>query len=190
MNPDANYRLIAFAAALAAGAALCTPAFVAAEDLVKATDSGMTSASKPMPQSDLAFFEKAAQDGKTEIEAAKIAETRTADPAIKRFAQKMVVDHGKAGDELKALAAKKGVTLPATLDDEHKAMLDKLQKASADDFDDTYSDMMHGDHDKAVSLFSDTAKNSRDPDIKLFASKTLPTLKTHQMLAEKLDSQH
>jgi predicted outer membrane protein len=38
----------------------------------------------------------------------------------------MVDDHSKAGEELKALAGQKQVTLPTELDQKHRAVQDKL----------------------------------------------------------------
>src|SRR3546814_13638894 len=78
----------------------------------------------------------------------------------------------------------------SALDKDHQDKLDDLNKASAKNFDDEYSDMMSSAHDDAVDLFSDTANDSKDADIKMFATATLPTLKVHKTLADKLDAEH
>jgi len=39
--------------------------------------------------------------------------------------------------------------------------------------------MMVDDHKKDVDEFKETANDAKDPDIKAFASKTLPTLEEH-----------
>src|SRR3546814_3622356 len=101
----------------------------------------------------------------------------------------MSKDHSQADNELKALAKKKGVTLPAALDKDHQDKLDDLNKASAKNFDDEYSDMMSSAHDDAVDLFSDTANDSKDADIKMFATATLPTLKVDRKRT-RLNSSH
>ena len=41
------------------------------------------------------------------------------------------------------------------------------------------------DHNKAIALFESATKAS-DPDLAGFAKKTLPTLKEHKQMAEKL----
>jgi putative membrane protein len=43
---------------------------------------------------------------------------------------------------------------------------------------------MVSDHKEDVSKFQSEANKARDPDVKQFASKTLPTLKEHLQLAE------
>src|SRR3546814_10402540 len=85
--------------------------------------------------------------GMTEIAAAKVAVAKSGNPEIKNFANKMIKDHSQADNELKALAKKKGVTLPTALDKDHQDKLDDLNKASAKNFDDEYSDMMSSAHD-------------------------------------------
>ena len=67
------------------------------------------------------FVQQAAQAGLTEIEAAKVALSKSEDPGIRSFAQRMVKDHGKANVELASLAMTKGITAPNTLDAEHQA---------------------------------------------------------------------
>lgn len=131
------------------------------------------------------FVQQAAQTGLTEIEAAKIALARSQDPGIRSFAQRMVKDHGKANVELASLAAVKGIDAPTQLDAEHQAMLDDITSATGADFDRSYSEHMHMGHTKAVALF-EAAANSPDPAVAGFAKKTLPVLREHKQLAEKL----
>jgi len=56
----------------------------------------------------------------------------------KQFAQRMLGDHGKAGDELKGLASGKNETLPTELDAKHKAMQYQLSKMKGAAFDRAY----------------------------------------------------
>jgi putative membrane protein len=100
----------------------------------------------------------------------------------------MVTDHGKANQELASLAKSKGIDAPKKLDAEHQAMLGKFKSESGAAFDVEYSQHMNMDHTKAISLFEAASKSS-DPDLAGFAKKTLPTLKQHKELAEKLPGQ-
>lgn len=185
-----KFEMTAMAAALA-GAALCSSGLAQAADAMPGSDPSMATAGAMVDKSDAEFFQKAAMSGMTEIAAAKIAMTKSSDPQIKAFAQKMVKDHGRADTKLKALAMKKGVTLPTAIDSDHQDKLDELNKAkSGKEFDDQYSDMMSSAHDDAVDLFTDTAKDSKDADVKMFATETLPTLRVHKTMADKLDDAH
>jgi putative membrane protein len=131
------------------------------------------------------FVKKAAVAGLTEVEAGKIALSKSQDPAIRSFAQRMVTDHTKANAELASIASSKGIDAPKKPDAEHQAMLDKMSAKSGAEFDREYSQHMKMDHSKAIALFEGASKTT-DEDLAGFAKKTLPTLKEHKKLAEKL----
>ena len=131
------------------------------------------------------FVNKAAQGGMTEVALGKLALTKSQDPVVKKFAERMVTDHGKANAELTALASAKGIEVPTKLDATHEAMLESMETQDGAAFDRAYSEHMNLDHSKAISLF-ENATMSEDRDVAGFAKKTLPTLKEHKALAEKL----
>ncbi len=74
---------------------------------------------------------------------------------------------------------------PVAPDPEHQAMLDALASKTGAEFDREYSQHMNMDHSKAIALF-EGATRSKDAELAGFAKKTLPTLKEHKKLAEKL----
>jgi putative membrane protein len=154
-------------------------ALTGASSAALAADAGAT------PPAPTVFVQKAAQDGMTEVEAARLALNKSQDKQIRDFAQRMVTDHGKANAELASIAKAKGIDAPNRLDAEHQAMVDTFKEKSGADFDAAYAHHMNMDHSKAVSLFEGAAK-SGDADLAAFAQKTLPTLKEHKKLAEKL----
>jgi putative membrane protein len=134
------------------------------------------------------FITEAAKGGMAEVELGKLASTKTQNAEVKKFAQKMVQDHSNANTELKSLAAKKNVTLPTDIGAEHKADMDKLSKLSGAEFDKEYVEAMVEDHEKDVKEFQMQADSATDPDVKAFAAKTLPTLKTHLEMIKSIQS--
>jgi len=130
------------------------------------------------------FVMKAAQGGMAEVMLGQMASTKATSPDVKNFGNRMVSDHGKANDELKQLAQNKGMALPADTDQEHKDAADKLSKASGKDFDKAYISNMVEDHEKDVKEFEKASKDAKDPDLKAWASKTLPTLQDHLKMAK------
>jgi putative membrane protein len=68
------------------------------------------------PGADAMFVRTAAMDEMAEVEHGGLAGQNATNDEVKQFAQRMVDDHGKAGDELKGLASGKNVTLPTELD--------------------------------------------------------------------------
>ena len=140
---------------------------------------------QPESTSDEDFAKKAAVGGKTEIEASKLALQKTSDDRVRKFAEKMVNDHTKASEELKAAASQEGITLPAELDSAHKQAIDKLKTLSGAQFDAAYKVQMLEDHKKTVAMFEKQAKAGGSP-VEQFAAKTLPTLKGHLQMAQEL----
>jgi putative membrane protein len=98
----------------------------------------------------------------------------------------MVDDHSKANDELMQLATTKGMAVPKEMKKIHRDMIDKLSKSSGAAFDKAYVDEMVKDHVKDVSAFRKEAKEGKDPEVKAWASKTLPTLEDHLKMVRDL----
>jgi putative membrane protein len=63
---------------------------------------------------DKSFVMKAAEAGMAEVEMGQLAVKQASNEEVKRFAQRMVDDHGKANTELTQLAQSKGIMLPAS----------------------------------------------------------------------------
>jgi putative membrane protein len=135
---------------------------------------------------DQAFMKQAAIAGMAEVEHGRLAAQNASASDVKQFGQQMVDDHGKANEELKALAAKKNVTLPPALDAKHQTMHDKLSKLKGAAFDKAYMDGQVQAHQQAVTLFQREAKAGKDPDVKAWAEKTLPQLQQHLKMARNV----
>ena len=125
------------------------------------------------------FLTEAASGGMAEVELGKMASTKAQNAEVKKFAQMMVTDHSKANDELKALAAKKNITLPTSPIAKHQSVIQELQSKSGAEFDKAYVEDMLEDHEKDVAEFEKQSQSNPDADVKAFAAKTLPTLKKH-----------
>jgi putative membrane protein len=150
-----------------------------------ASSAAMAAEAEDMAPAPSVFVTKAAQDGMTEVELGKVALSKSSNAQVREFAQRMVKDHGKANNELAAIAKQKGIDAPKKLDAEHAAMVKELEATDGMAFDTQYAKHMNMDHSKAVALF-EAASKSNDTDLAGFAKKTLPTLKEHKQMASKL----
>jgi putative membrane protein len=65
-----------------------------------------------------------------------------------------------------------------------------LQSLTGDQFDQGYLSDMAGDHTQAVSEFETASQSLSDPDLKKFATKTLPTLQKHSKMAQELNEKY
>lgn len=128
---------------------------------------------------DAKFATAAANGGLAEVALGKLALTKTTNASIKDFANMMIMDHGKANDELMAIAKAKNITLPAQPDSAHLKKAADLGKLSGADFDKQYVSTMIDGHKKTLDLMNDEAKNGKDSTLKAFAAKTAPVVQKH-----------
>lgn len=140
----------------------------------------------PLDAADKAFIEKAAADGLFEVEAGKLAARQGKSEAVKAYGSMLSSDHASAGSQLKTLATSKGVTVPDALPADKQTALDTLGRATTNFDHEFVRTVGIRAHQDAVALFEKASKDAKDPDIKAFAAKTLPTLKAHLEAAHKL----
>jgi len=132
-----------------------------------------------------AFVEKAAHAGAFEIEASKLAQTKAKSEQVKAFAKRMVTDHTKVASNLRAAAG--NTKIPAGLDAADKAKLDSLKRKSGAEFDAEYKAVVGvAAHQDAVSLFEAYSQQAPEGKLKKFAASSLPELKDHLAMANRL----
>jgi putative membrane protein len=127
---------------------------------------------------------EARKGGMAEVELGRLAAQIAQSDAVKQFAQRMITDHGKSNDELTSLARSKKVTLPSDVGATHKATKDRLAGLSGAAFDRAYMQEMVADHQKDVNAFRAESESGKDPEVKAWAAKTLPTLQSHLQMAQ------
>ncbi len=139
-------------------------------------------------EADKAFMIKTTQGNLAEVDAAKLALTKSASDSVKAFAQMMIDDHTNAQTELASLAQQQGVQLPDSTDDQHRMFKQRLMQVSGNTFDSAYVAAQVQDHVKTIALFNAEIKNGRDAQTKAYASKLLPKLQMHLQHAQALAS--
>jgi putative membrane protein len=123
---------------------------------------------------DKTFMKKAAKGGMMEVAMGKLAEQNAQSDDVKSFGKRMITDHSKANDELKAIASKKGVQLPSK---EHTGKWTS---------DKAYIDAMVKDHEKDLAEFKEEANSGSDPDVKKFADDTAKVIQEHLDLVKEI----
>jgi putative membrane protein len=96
------------------------------------------------------FVNDLAIAGMAEVELGRMASEKGANPEVKKFGKTMVDDHTAAGDKLKAIATQHNVAWPASLDDKHRDLRDKLAKLTGAEFDREYMSAMVGGHETVI----------------------------------------
>ena len=132
----------------------------------------------PSP-ADKDFILAAAQGGMTEVKLGELAAQKGMRDDVKAFGQMMVKDHSAINDDLKALAAQKGIALPDSLNAKHQLMVEKLAALTGAEFDDAYIANMIKDHKMDAKEFQAESVATKDSDIKSFVDKSIPVVTQH-----------
>ena len=135
---------------------------------------------------DTNFIMAAAQGGMTEVKLGELASTSGMRADVKEFGKMMVKDHTAINEDLKALAAQKGVTLPKSLDADHQSIVDNMTALKGSEFDDAYIAGMIQIHQKDAKAFKAESAATQDVDIKYFLDKSIPVVESHLQQATTL----
>jgi putative membrane protein len=135
--------------------------------------------------SDTHFVDHAYTAGQNEIIMNRMALERSRNEDVRKFAEKMLEDHGKNNQELTLVVSELRIAVPdRPLPDQQKD-LQHISSNEVKDFDKEFMDHMVTDHEKAVKLFEQASKELKNEKLKEFATKTLPTLKEHLKMAKE-----
>jgi putative membrane protein len=150
------------------------------------------------------FVRKMGEVGVAEVKLGELAAERGMNAQVKQFGRRMVTEHQKANAELKQIASKMNVTLPAEPDQKHQELYERLSKLKGAEFDREYMNaMVEGHQEVARDLESHADTNARagdrtvgttgnasdaDASVKAWASKTLPDVRQHLDQAKQIQS--
>ena len=153
--------------------------------IILLVSSGLLTSFSLYAQGDSKFVKEASEGGLAEVQLGQLAQQKGQNQAVKDFGQRMVSDHTKANQELKAVAAEEKMPISTSLGVSNAALKVKLEALAGAAFDKAYMSAMVKDHQEDIAAFEKEANSGENAKIKSFASKTLPTLREHLSMAEK-----
>ncbi|HEX2825336.1 MAG TPA: DUF4142 domain-containing protein [Burkholderiales bacterium] len=140
-----------------------------------------------MQPADEAFALFAASSGLAEVEAARLVLKATPAPEIRGYAERIAKEHGRSVDELRKIAAAKGLNLPPAATGRHLDMVTKLSGVRAQEIGEAFLRRFGVDaHKEAIALFERQLNDGNDRDLKRYAERTLTALREHLTAAQKL----
>lgn len=139
-------------------------------------------------RADRKFIGDAVNSGMFEVQVSQLATAKATDPNVKSFAGMLVEHHTAANNELVKIANARGVELPAAPKRALRRDIEKLgKKKNGDEFDREFVRKVGiKAHEKDIKLFRKAGKDVKDPELKAFVDKTLPTLQDHLAAAQQL----
>jgi putative membrane protein len=123
-----------------------------------------------------------------EIEQAKLAESKSKDPGVKRFAAMMIMHHGAAKQKQAKLKLKPQESATSTaLQTDAASTLEMLKSDKGKDFDKAYIAAQIDGHQKVLDTINDKLlPNVKSPDLKAYLDEIKPRVEQHLKEAKQL----
>jgi putative membrane protein len=123
--------------------------------------------------------------------------TRMAEAAIKSgysaslvsLARENFKQHEEMGKEIKKLARKEHIVLPAEMSDEHQRKLAELTSVDRREFDRTYVRLLGDISNDDSEKFSRMATEAKSDEIRAFAARELDIFESHKTQLETVDAE-
>ena len=135
---------------------------------------------------DVKFLQEAAVNSTWKIAIGNLAIKQAASDDVKKYGKQMAEDHKQIVNELKVLAAGKGVALGSKTDMVRQNTLTFLSQEFGAAFDRNYMSLAMDDNQQDVFLYRNEAGKGQDPAIVAFAAKVLGKLEEYVRTAEKI----
>lgn len=146
--------------------------------------------SGPVAASERIFVAEAAANGMAAAEAAKVVMAgQNVNAGVKSFAETLDREHGGANDELKRIATNKGISLPDEVEGDLRTRVNKLKGISGAELARTFlQDFGVDAQKKGVELFERQIREGQDADLRSYAERTLPKLREHLSMAQRMQA--
>ena len=181
-------------AALLAGAlGLGVASFAAAQPMPSAEQMHEQAGLPPGGQTPLTtpqFIKAASQSDEFERREGRLAETKSTDPKIRKFAATMVSAHTMTTENLhKAImAAGMSVPPPPPQSRDQMKMMTDLRATSGADFNRTYMAQQQQAHLMALGVMTNYSNNGDSPALKTAAADTAPIIRHHLQMIQGIEN--
>jgi putative membrane protein len=135
---------------------------------------------------DKAFVTKALEGGMAEVQLGQLTLQKSQNPQVKEFAQKMIDDHTRLGEQMKPVAQQLGVKTPTEPSKKDRQTIAKMQGLSGTAYDQAYLKDMVKDHKQDLSEFQAEASNGQDATVKDAATQGSKVIAQHLQMAQQL----
>jgi putative membrane protein len=139
------------------------------------------------PMTDQKFLDFAAQADMTDAHLGQMAAGQARSQSVKDYAQTLVNDHTKDYGQLSVIAAHASLTIPKGIDAAHGRTIAPFKALKGTAFDVRYLHEVISGHTNAISVYKREAADAHNPELKAYASQTLPTLQKHLDGAKDLE---
>jgi putative membrane protein len=137
-----------------------------------------------------AGFVRQVNDGSLmESELGKLAQGKATSESVKKLAGMIVNDHIKNDNQLKTLAMKNSIPVADGITEENKKDLDDLNSLTGASFDKEFIQIIVKDYQNDIQQFQSASSTVRNPELKNWITKTLPSLKSRLTEAQRIQKE-
>ena len=127
----------------------------------------------------------AAETSMSQVDLGKLAEQKSQNAEVKRFAQQMVEEHEKIASQLKSLGSSEHINLPTSVSRRDADTHRQLATESGAGFDRNYTQQVASELQKEINEFKQGASITTRPALKEFFERTQPTLESELQQAKQ-----
>jgi predicted outer membrane protein len=132
------------------------------------------------------FLKEAAANSRFEAEASRMALGKSNDPGVRSFAATLINYQASANNELLHMLHGRGMAAPMLANDQRK-VLNRLAKLHGSRFDREFlREVALKNQQEDVQAYEKASFVARDPRLKAWIDRTLPTLRYHLASAERI----
>jgi putative membrane protein len=126
----------------------------------------------------------------TEVQDAQLAQQRASSPQVREYATRLQTDHSMLTQHGSNLSSRLNLApAPVFSQPDHRAALDSLKAKSGTDFDRAYIQHNITEHQRALRMLDDIARDARNPDVQTFVAQERPVVEMHLRTAQEIDRQ-
>jgi putative membrane protein len=121
-----------------------------------------------------------------EMQLGRVAREKGASFDVREFGNRLEREHGRANEDLKAIAMQKNLKLPRKLERRHAQMVAQLAGLSGGEFDRAFLRLMVKNHGKSIARFKKALRKVKDSDLIAWTNTMIPMLEQHLRRAREL----
>ena len=173
------------------------PACTSNSDSVEAAEKANAARNEALPTEsaekkadfDASFLVRAASHSLMAQDLCSLVAKRATTPAVREYAQRMMVEHSRATQEISALAQRRKVVLPTMMGEEAQEVFRNVEEKQGVALDRTFVREIRQDHEAEIREYAAAIERAADPDIRTLATRLQPYLQEHLALVTELEQQ-
>lgn len=126
---------------------------------------------------DRRFLQRAAHLNAAGLQLAELAERQSQDQNVRRASQQIIKENSQLNQQLRGLAEQKGVSLSFEPNAAQRRIINAIASKSGAEFNQLVVLENIKGHERAVMAFQRASQGAADPDIRKWATQSLPDIK-------------